>query len=73
MTMHKTLHPRNDSARMYMSRKEGRGLISIEECVYSSIRGFEDYIEKSEQRLIKAANNNNGNIITQGKASKTSQ
>ena len=37
MTMHKTIHPRDDVDRLYVSRKEGRrGLVSIEDSVDES-------------------------------------
>ena len=50
MTMHKTLHPRDDVDRLYVPRKEGeRGLASIEDNVDASIRRLEDYIEKHER------------------------
>ena len=44
MTMHKALHPRDDVNRIYVSRKRGSGLASIEDSVYSSIQRLEDYI-----------------------------
>ena len=45
--MHKTLHPRDDVDRLYVSRKYGgRGLASIEDGVDASIQQLEDYIEK---------------------------
>ena len=48
MTMHKTLHPRNDIERLYMSRKEGRnGLASIKDRIDESIQ-LEYYIKKSK-------------------------
>ena len=47
MTMHKTLHLRDDIDRLYVSRKErGRGLASIEDSVDASIRRLEDYVKK---------------------------
>ena len=46
--VHKTLHPRNNTDRLYVSRKEGgRGLTSSQRSVDASILQ-EDYI-KSEQ------------------------
>ena len=45
MTMHKFLHPRDDTDTQYAPRKEeGRGLASIEDSMDASIRGLEDYI-----------------------------
>ena len=53
MTVHKTLHLRDDVDRLHISRKEGgRGLASIEDWVDASIQRLEDYIEKHERGLI---------------------
>ena len=50
MTMHKTLHPRDDVGRLYVSRKEGgRELASIEDTVDASIQRLEDYIENTNE------------------------
>ena len=50
----------DDTDILHVSRKvRGRGLISIEENVDSSIRGFKDYIQKNKERLITAASNKN--------------
>ena len=39
MTMHKTLYPRNDIDRLYVSRKEnGKGFASIQDSVDASIQ-----------------------------------
>ena len=47
MSMHKTLHPRYNIDRLYVSRKEGgRGLDCIKDSVDASIQRLEDYIEK---------------------------
>ena len=47
MTLHKTLHLRDDVDRLYVSRKEeGRVLANIEDSVDASKQRFEDYIEK---------------------------
>ena len=62
--MHKALHPRDDTNRLYVSRKEeGRGLASIEDTVDASIQQLEDYIEKHEQGLIIAIRNDMNNTI----------
>ena len=64
MTMHKTLHPRDDVDRLYVSRKEGgRGLASIEDTVDASIQRLEDYIEKHERGLITTIRNDTNNTI----------
>ena len=60
--MHKALHPRDDTDRLYVSRNEaGRGFASIEDSVDTSIRGLKDNIKKSKERLITAAKNNKNN------------
>ena len=64
MTMHKSLYPREDVDRLYVSRKEGRrGLASIEDTVDASIQRFEDYIEKHERGLITAIRNDTDNTM----------
>ena len=43
-----------------MSRKKGgRGLASIEDCIDATIQGFEEYTEKSIEKLIAPASNSN--------------
>ena len=55
-TIYGALHPKSDVDRLYILRKEGgRGLISIEVCVELAIRGLEEYVHGSEERLIQAA------------------
>ena len=55
MTMHKALHPKNDIGRLYESKKGGgRGLTNTEDSIDTLIRQFEDYIQKSKERLITA-------------------
>ena len=50
MAMHKTLHPRDDVDRLYVSRKEeGRGLARIEDSVDALKQRFEDYIENTNE------------------------
>ena len=58
MTMHKTLHPRDDVDSQYVSRKEGRRLSSIEDSVDTSIQWLEDYIKKHGGGLITATRSN---------------
>ena len=65
MTMHKSLHPRDDVDRLYESRKEGgRGLASIENKVDASIQRLEDFIEKHGGGLITAIKNDTDNRMT---------
>ena len=62
-TMHKSLHPRDDVDRLYVSKKEGgRGLTSIEEPVDASIQRLEDYTKKRREGLITATRNNTNNM-----------
>ena len=64
MTVHKALHPRDDVDRLYVFRKEGgKGLVSIEDSVDTSIQRLEGYIEKHEQGLITAIRNDTDNRI----------
>ena len=50
MTMHQTLNPRSDVARIYLPRKKvGRGPISVENKVKLAILGLEIYILTSEE------------------------
>ena len=50
MTMQKALHPKYDVDRLYVPRKEGgRGLVSIEDSVQTSIQRLEDYIENTKE------------------------
>ena len=47
------LNPKSEVDRLYIPRKEeGRGLISIEDCVELAIRCLEVYVHGSEKRLI---------------------
>ena len=58
--MYRALYPKDDIDRLYVARKEReveRGLISIGDWVDLSIQGLKNYIKKSKERLIKAANN----------------
>ena len=58
MTMHKALHPRDNVARQYVSRKEGGGgLASIKDSVDASIQRLKDYMQKHEGGLITATRN----------------
>ena len=61
MSMHRALHPRDDVDRLYVSRKEGGGLTSIEDSIDSSIERLEVYIEKRGGRLITVTRNNTDN------------
>ena len=65
MTMHKTLHPRDDVDRLYVSRKKGGSeLASIEDSVDTSIQRLKDDVEKRGGKLITATRNNSDNTRT---------
>ena len=54
--MYGALQPKSDVDRLYIHSKEGgRGLISIEDCAELIIRGLEEYVHGSEERLVQAA------------------
>ena len=64
MTMHKSLNPRDDVDRLYVSRKDGgRGLASIEDTADASIKRLEDDREKRERGLITTLRNDTDNTI----------
>ena len=64
MTMHKTLYPRDDFDRLYVSRKDReREHANIEDNVDVSIQWLEDYIEKRGRRLITADKKNTHNTV----------
>ena len=64
MTMRKTLHPRDDVDRLYVSTKEeGRELASTQDSVDASIQRLEDYIEKHDVGLITALRNDTDNTM----------
>ena len=54
-TIYGALHLKSDVDRLYIPKKGGRGLISIEDCVELATRGLEVYVHGSEERLIQAA------------------
>ena len=55
-TIYGALQPKSDVDRLYIPKKEeGRGLISIEDCIELAIRDLEGYVHGSEERLIQAA------------------
>ena len=64
MTMHKALHPRDDVDTLYVPKKEGRGLSSIEDHVDASIQQLDDYILKCGGKLITDTRNNSDNMRT---------
>ena len=65
MTMHRALNPKGDIARIYLSRKGGRGPLSAE-TVKLAILGFERYVLTSKEGLLIAARKVNGDYEHQG-------
>ena len=63
MSMHKALHSRDDVDRLYVSRKEGRRGLTIENNVNASIQRLEDYIGKHRGGLFTAIRNNTDNTM----------
>ena len=62
--MHKSLHPRDDGDRLYVSGKEGgSGFASIEDSVDASIQSLEDYIQKHDGGVITAIRNDTDNTM----------
>ena len=56
MNIYKALYPRDSVVRLYLPRKEGgRGQIYVEDCIDLAIMSLENYIQKSNKRLIKSA------------------
>ena len=51
MTMHKALQPKDDVDGLNVSRK-GRGHVSIEDSIDTSIQRLEDYIEKPSKTIL---------------------
>ena len=63
--MHKAYHLKDDIQLLYIKRKGGRGLISIEECVEDAIAGFQQFVQTSQEKthlcsmeIIKGTRNN---------------
>ena len=52
MTMHQALNPKSGIARIYLSSKGGRGIISVEDTVKLAILGVERYILTSGEGLL---------------------
>ena len=62
MTLHKSLHPRDDVDSLYVSIKEAeRGLSSTEDSVDASIQWLKNYIEMRGGRRITVTRDNTDN------------
>ena len=55
---YRALHHKSDVDRLYVPRKGGRGLISIEDYAELAIRVLQVYVHGSEERLIQATRGN---------------
>ena len=64
MNMHKALHHSDDVDRLYVLRKGGGKLVSIEDNIDTLIQQLKDYIKKHGGRLIIATRNNTDNMKT---------
>ena len=62
MTMHKALHPRDDTDRLYVSRNGGgRGLVCIQDSIDASIQWLKDYRNKHQKQYRKHKDQRNRN------------
>ena len=61
--MNKALYPRDNLDRLYMTRKGGRDIASIEHSIDISIRELEECITWNQERLITTTRNNANNIM----------
>ena len=52
MTMHQALNPKSGIARIYLSSKGGRGIISVEDTIKLAILGVERYMLTSREGLL---------------------
>ena len=56
LIMHKAFHLKDDVDRLYAGRKDDwKGLSSIEDCVEKSVLSLREYVEKSNERIIRVA------------------
>ena len=59
MTIHRALHPRSCTDRLYLKRKDGgRGLLEIEECNDSEIRALSQYARESDDTWMTLVSGN---------------
>ena len=70
MTMYGVLHPKSDEGRLYIKRKGGKGLMSVERCIREDKNSLDFYVAKSEENLIEgvaaAEIINTENTVTSG-------
>ena len=70
MTMYGVLHPKSDEGRLYIKRKGGKGLMSVDRCIREDKNSLGFYVAKSEENLIEgvaaAEIINTENTVTSG-------
>ena len=70
MAMYGVLNPKSDVGRLYIKRKGGRGLMSVERCIREDKNSLGFYVAKSEENLIEgvaaAEIINTENTVTSG-------
>ena len=64
MTIHKALPPRDDWQFIHQEKKE-KELTNIVNCKDATIKGQQDYIKKSKERLITMVSNSTVKISTE--------
>lgn len=66
LTIYRPLHPQADVDRLYVKRSgEGRGLLSVEDCVDIKTNNFFLNVKANDERLFKAAKDEN--MLDEGK------
>ena len=55
MALNRCLHPRRTVERLYMKRKGGRGLISVEDCITTEGRGLYDHLKECKEDMLSGA------------------
>ena len=62
--MHRTLQPRDDIDCMCQEKKEEEDSPAFVDCADAPIQEFEQFVKKSKERFITAANNSVSHIST---------
>ena len=64
MSIHKDLQTREDKYRLYVSRKKGRGIANMEDCINAYNPRNRGIQKVQGKKLIATASNSNVNILT---------
>ena len=57
LTIYRAFHPKGDVDRLYFERKKGgRGLIGVEDCVNIEVESLRQYVQQSDEKLLKEVN-----------------